>query len=126
MSYNNESETINEMYENLMRGARPSLQQYQEQLKKFFNDFEQTFIHLKHLFEGIPKQQKLNDPVSQNQCQSLLETINDIFQAKIQKEKVAKNPIFVEKGRSRPKVERQPTREKVQEKEDILELLSPE
>jgi hypothetical protein len=73
------------MYDNLMRGARPSLQQYQDQLKKFFNDFEQTFIHLKHLFEGIQKQQKLDNPASHNHCQSLLETINEIFQVKIQK-----------------------------------------
>ncbi len=55
-----------------------------------------------------------------------MESIGDICQLKIQKEKAGKYPGLAEKSKSRCKVERQATKEKHQEKEDILELMSPD
>lgn len=47
-------------------------------------------------------------------CQGLMESIADICQLKIQKEKVGKYPGLAEKSKSRCKVERQATKEKHQ------------
>lgn len=81
------------MYDNFIKkGIKPALGQYYEQINKFFTDIEKTFIKLKYLFEGVNKQEQINNMITYSKCQGFLESISDICQLKIQKEKVSKYP----------------------------------
>lgn len=46
---------------------------------------ESTFFKLKFLFEGISRQEQVKNATEYGKCQGVLECINDICHAKIQK-----------------------------------------
>ena len=74
------------MYDNFIKRAlKPTLCQYQELLKKFFSDVEEAFIKLKYLLESVSKQEQTKNISDFSKCQTLLETVGEICQAKIQK-----------------------------------------
>lgn len=44
----------------MKRAIKPTLTQFHEQLKKFFNDVQETFIKLKYLFESVSRNEQIN------------------------------------------------------------------
>ncbi len=74
------------MYDNFIKKSiKPGFSQFNEQLKKFFNDVQETYIKLKYLFQSVNKQEQLNNGTEYTKCHGLLEAVGDICQVKIQK-----------------------------------------